>query len=64
MRGSTLNRLEPSGDRGHLLLSALRELLFFELFLAGERLSREADEALSEAIRPQLASLEELAKVR
>jgi hypothetical protein len=60
MRGATLTRLEPSADSGRLLFSALRELFFFLLFLAGERLSRDADEALTAAIRPRLESLEEL----
>ena len=61
MKGGALSRLEPSGNPARLLLAALRELLFFQLFVAGERLSREADEALSMAIRPRLAGLEELA---
>ena len=55
-----LARLEPSGDRMRLLLSALRELLFFCLFVAGERTPREADEALGAAVRPRLAALEGL----
>ena len=35
MKGGALSRLEPSGDPARLLLAALRELLFFHLFLAG-----------------------------
>jgi hypothetical protein len=64
MKGGALSRLEPSGDPARLLLAALRELLFFQLFLAGERLPREADEALGVAIRPKLAELEEIARGR
>jgi hypothetical protein len=45
---------------GRLLFAALRELLFFLLFLAGERLSGEADEALASAVRPRLEALEAL----
>jgi hypothetical protein len=60
MKGGTLGRLEPSGDPGRLLFAALRELLFFLLFLAGERLSGEADEALATAVRPRLEALEAL----
>jgi hypothetical protein len=62
MKGGALSRLEPSGDPARLLLAALRELLFFQLFVAGERLSPEADAALGEAIRPRLAALEATAK--
>jgi len=62
MKGTAVARLEPSGRPARLLLAALRELLFFMLFLAGERIPREADEALSVAIRPKLRALEELAR--
>ncbi len=64
MKGGALSRLEPSGDPARLLLAALRELLFFQLFLAGERLAPEADEALAAALRPKLEALEELARGR
>jgi len=64
MRGAALSRLEPSSDPARLLLAALRELLFFQLFVAGERLPREADEGLGVAIRPKLAELEEIASGR
>jgi hypothetical protein len=60
MKGATLTRMEPSADPGRLLFSALRELLFFLLFLAGERLSHDADEALSASIRPRLEAMEAL----
>ncbi len=64
MNGAVLSRLEASGDRARLLLAALRELLFFQLFVAGERLPRDADEALGVAIRPRLADVEEIATGR
>jgi hypothetical protein len=64
MKGGALAKLEPSGDPARLLLAALRELLFFQLFLAGERIPRDADEALSVAIRPKLEALEALARGR
>jgi hypothetical protein len=60
LRGPSLQRLEPSGDPARLLLAALRELLFYYLFLAGERIGREADEALGTAARVGLESLEGL----
>jgi hypothetical protein len=47
--------LESSGDRAALLLRAMRELLFFALFLAGDRLGPAEDEALSRATRDRLA---------
>jgi hypothetical protein len=43
-----------------VLFAALREVLFFYLFLVGERVSREADEALGAAVRPRLVALEGL----
>jgi hypothetical protein len=55
-----LTSLAPSGDPGVLLLHALRELLFFYLFVAGERLDRDADEALSAHVKRELAKLEGL----
>lgn len=64
MKGGALTRLEPSGDPARLLLAALRELLFFQLFLAGERLSPEADEELASAIRPRLSGLEAVVRGR
>jgi hypothetical protein len=59
MKGGALTRLEPTGDPLRLLLAALRELLFFQLFLVGEKLGREADEALAAALRPRLDALEQ-----
>lgn len=55
-----LARLEPTGDRARLLFEAARELVFFYLFLAGERIGPEADEALGTAARRKLAALEAL----
>jgi hypothetical protein len=52
--------LVPSGDGAILLFQALRELLFFYLFVAGERLDRDADEALSAEVKRALAKLEGL----
>jgi hypothetical protein len=60
LKGVVLGRLDPSGDRGRVLFAALREVLFFYLFLVGERVSREADEALGAAVRPRLVALEGL----
>jgi hypothetical protein len=60
IRGAVLARLEPSGDPARLLLEAMRELLFFYLFLAGERIDRAADEALGGAVKAKLVELEGL----
>jgi hypothetical protein len=60
LQGGALSRLEPSGDRGRLLFSAMREVLFFYLFVAGERIARDADEALGAAVRAKLSALEGL----
>lgn len=57
LRGPALQRLEPSGDPARLLLEGMRELLFFLLFQAGERLDREADEALSSEVKRRLEAL-------
>jgi hypothetical protein len=47
-------------DRAATLLHAMRELLFFYLFLAGERIGREEDERLSAEVKAKLARLEAL----
>jgi len=52
--------IEPSGDRARLLFEALHEVLFFYLFLAGERIGHEADEALGAAVKRKLQQLEGL----
>jgi hypothetical protein len=53
-------RLDPEGDVARLMADALRELLFFYLYLAGERIPREADEALAAQVKAGLARLEGL----
>jgi hypothetical protein len=58
---AALAALHPSGAPARAALRALREALFFWLFLAGERIPREADEALGRAVRKKLGSLEALA---
>ena len=57
----TLARLHPSAEPAKVLLDALREVLFFWLFLAGARVGREVDESLGRAVRAKLAQLEGLA---
>jgi hypothetical protein len=54
-------RLDPSGDRTRILLAALRELMFFYLFLAGERLPRDDDEAVSQSVKRRLEEVESAA---
>jgi hypothetical protein len=51
-------RLDPRGDRPRILLAALRELMFFYLFQAGERLPRDADEAVSQSVKRRLEEVE------
>jgi hypothetical protein len=57
LQGPALVRLEPTGEPARLLFDALRELLFFILFQAGERLEREADEGLSTEVKRRLEAL-------
>ncbi len=57
---ATIERLEPSGDPARVLFDALSESLFFWMFLAGDRITREADEALAVTVKRQLAKLEGL----
>lgn len=57
---ATAARLQPSGDRARLLYEALRELLFFHLFAAGDRLERAAERALGTSLRRGLARVEAL----
>ncbi len=56
----TLARLHPSADPAKALDAALREVLFFWLFQAGERVGRDADESLARAVKAKLAQLEGL----
>jgi hypothetical protein len=58
---AALAALDPSGAPARVALGALREALFFWLFLAGDRVPRDADEALGRAVKQQLAALEALA---
>jgi hypothetical protein len=58
LRRTALARLSPSGERARALLDALRELLLFELFLAGELLAPEVDLALGAELRRELERLE------
>ncbi len=56
-----LAMLDPSADPARVLFAALREVLFFWLFLAGDRIGREVDESLGRAVKAKLAQLEGLA---
>jgi hypothetical protein len=60
LKGAVLQKLEPAGDPGRFLFDALRELLFFYLFRAGEELPREEDQQLSESVKRKLEPLEAL----
>jgi hypothetical protein len=51
----------PTEEAPRLLAEGLRELLFFYLFLAGDRLSHQADETLGGLVRRKLNALEGLA---
>jgi hypothetical protein len=57
---AALRRAEPGGDRARLLLDALRELMFFYLFQAGEKLPRDADEAVTRAVKQKAEAVEAL----
>jgi len=57
---AVVRRIEPSGERPRLLLDAMRELMFFYLFQAGERLPRDADEAVSRSVKQKLEAIEGL----
>jgi hypothetical protein len=56
-----LAAMDASGSRLKVAADALRDALFFWLFLVGDRLPRESDDALGRAVRQQLAPLELLA---
>jgi hypothetical protein len=51
----------PEGEAPRLLAGGLRELLFYYLFLAADRLPRDADELLGATVRRKLTALEGLA---
>jgi len=57
LRGPMLERLEASGDPGRYLFDGLREMLFFYLFQAGERLERGVDDALSADAKRRLEAM-------
>jgi hypothetical protein len=57
----TLARLDPSAEPPRVAFEALRDALFFWLFLAGERVGRDIDESLGRAVKAKLAQLEGLA---
>jgi hypothetical protein len=59
--GAALAALDPSGAPARVALEALRDTLFFWLFLAGERIPREVDEPLGRTVKQKLLQLEELA---
>jgi len=56
-RLAAAGRGEAAGDPARVLFDGMRELLFFLLFQAGERLGREADEALSAEVKRRLEAL-------
>jgi Domain of unknown function (DUF4388) len=56
-----LAKLDPSADPSKVLFEALREVLFFWLFLAGDRIGREVDESLGRTVKGKLAQIEGLA---
>jgi hypothetical protein len=55
-----LAKLDASADPSKVLFEALREVLFFWLFLAGDRIGREVDESLGRAVKAKLAQIEGL----
>jgi hypothetical protein len=60
LKGSALRKIEPSGEAGRLLFDALRELMFFYLSVAVDRLPRDDDDALSARVKQKLEALEPL----
>jgi hypothetical protein len=60
LRGEALRKIEPSGDAARFLFDGMRELLFYDLFLAGSRIRREVDEALAADVKRRLLPLEGL----
>ena len=61
LSGEDLAAMDASGSRLKVAADALRDALFFWLFLVTDRIPRESDDALGRAIRPKLAPLEALA---
>jgi hypothetical protein len=60
LKGTALARVEPSGDPTRFLFDGLRELMFFYLFQAGERLPPEADERLGREVKRRFEALKDL----
>ncbi len=60
LKGAALQSVEPSGDPARFLFDGLRELVFFYLFLAGERMPRDDDDALGESVKRKFEALEAL----
>ena len=60
MTRSALAVLEPTGDPERLVFEALRELVLFYLFQAGERLPRDADEAVTRSVKQKAEAVEAL----
>jgi uncharacterized protein DUF4388 len=61
VQGHPAGSADVSAEAPRLLFDALRELLFFYLYLVGERIPREADEQLGAEVRRRLQQLEGLA---
>ena len=60
LRGAALAKVEPSGDPARFLFDGLRELMFFYLFQAGERLPHDADERLGTEVKRRFEALGDL----
>jgi hypothetical protein len=59
--GPPAQKVDVAREAPRLLFDALRELLFFYLYLAGERIPRDADERLGAQVKRKLQRLEGLA---
>ncbi len=60
LKSAALTKLEPSGDPARLLFDGLREVMFFYLFQAAERLPRDADERLAREVKRRFEALGDL----
>ncbi len=60
LKGAALRKVEPSGDTGRFLFDAMREIMFFYLAVAVDRLPRDDDDALSARVKQKLETLEPL----
>jgi hypothetical protein len=61
LRGPSAQKVDAASEAPRLLLDAMRELLFFYLYLVGERIPRDADERLAAEVKRRLQQLEGLA---